>query len=156
MMKDYHVFKREVWDFELKLAVLNMQLRPLDVHECALAGQSMAEAIRHAVGTSEYLSAIVDTTTLEPLAIYGVASDEDDESTGIPWLLATEDFRMTKGWLKECKKEVFPEMQELYPYLQNYVYIGNRESILWLRWLGFKMYETEHDELLMFERRRDV
>lgn len=155
-MKDYHVFKKEEWDFELKLAILNMQLRPLDVHECALAGQSMAEAIKHAVDASEYLSAIVDATTLEPLAIYGVASDEDDESVGIPWLLAIPDFKMTKTWLKECKAEVFPEMQALYPTLRNYVYKGNRESILWLRWLGFSMHETEHDELLMFERRRDV
>ena len=66
---DYYVIKKDKWYSELTLRVLSMQLRALDVHECALAGQSMAEAIRHAVGSSEYLSAIMCTETMQPLAI---------------------------------------------------------------------------------------
>jgi len=150
----YNIIKVGDWDRTLLRDVLRMSLRPVDELECSFAGQSTKEAIRHAVDYSEYLTACVCKTSGQPQAIFGVASDHEDMNVGIPWLLATTDFGMDKAWLKECKHNVFPEMQALYPVLRNYVASENKESILWLKWLGFKMHDTEYPQLTLFERRR--
>jgi hypothetical protein len=123
--------------------VANMELRPIDVLECELAGSpnpriALLRAMQCSLDT--YCKIGVNTVTGLPEFIYGVAST-DDVTIGAPWLLATEDFKITPDWLKACRREVFPEMNATFPILRNFIHKENRESIAWLKWLGFEFHD---------------
>ncbi len=143
-------------DLTLRRDVLSMDLRASDVLECALAGQTAQEAIQHALKYSEYMDIGINIETGKPEFIYGVASDHEDATIGIPWLLATDDFKITKTWLKRCKYEVFPEMVSEYPILRNYTLSKNTDTIRWLTWLGFSFYAGPIADLTMFVRLKEV
>ena len=133
---------KEATEAELR-QVINMKLRPMDIIECRLTGEpntQMAIGKGLAVSENDYCKIGYNTITNRPDFVVGVAN-LGDPSTGVPWLLATSDLKITKDWLKACKNEVFPEVSKLYPILSNYVSKHNVEAIRWLRWLGFTIYD---------------
>jgi hypothetical protein len=129
---------------EVTELVLAMELREIDLIECALVGSkdSLDSIILGILNSGlTYCKAGFNTITGLPEFIFGVAAT-DNPIMGSPWMLATEDFKITKDWLKMCKGEVFPEMEATFPILSNFVHKDNQESIQWLRWLGFSFYDV--------------
>lgn len=121
--------------------VINMDLRAIDRVECDLVG--LGDSIMNGIIASglTYCKAGFNTITGCPEFIFGVAAT-DHPAIGSPWMLATEEFKITKDWLKMCKNEIYPEMDKTFPILQNFVHKENKESIAWLRWLGFSFYDV--------------
>jgi len=75
------------------------------------------------------------------MCIFGVNPIKDQ--IGIIWLLGTKFFdEHGNVFIFRCKT-VFDEVMRPYKYVLNYVYVENKKSIKWLRWLGFKIEEAE-------------
>jgi hypothetical protein len=131
-------------DPDIMQLVLDMELRPLDLLECALVGATddSTDIILHGILASGmvYCKAGFNLTTGLPEFIFGVSAT-DSPDIGTPWLLGTTDFVITKEWLKMCKYKIFPQMDGTFPILKNYVHKDNVESIRWLKWLGFTFYD---------------
>jgi len=128
---------------ELQEKTVNMKLRPIDILECRMAGTSdTKKAIALGMHLSEdyYCKIGVNTITNEPEFVWGIAST-GDPTLGVPWMLASNKFKITTDWLKRCKKEVLPEMNRTFPILRNFVHKNNTQSIAWLKWLGFSFYD---------------
>tara|TARA_R100000388_G_C7177304_1_gene126907 strand:+ start:90 stop:587 length:498 start_codon:yes stop_codon:yes gene_type:complete len=71
------------------------------------------------------------------IGMFGVGVDPEDKQRGIPWLLASDSiFDIQRTFIRESKKWVNSISQDYY-LLYNYVHIGNRPSIKWLKFLGF-------------------
>lgn len=125
--------------------IIGMELRPIDQLECAMVGSpdSPTSIMTGIFGSSSiYCKAGFNTKTGLPDFIFGVAKVDGQVAIGSPWLLATEDFKITKTWLRLCKEEFFPEAEKTFPVLMNYVHKDNQESIRWLSWLGFTFYDV--------------
>jgi hypothetical protein len=122
----------------------HMKLRLLDLIECRMVGSNdTKESIIKGVELSRdhFCKIGVNTITDRPEFIFGVASTPDP-TVGSPWLLATSDFKITTDWLKRCKKEMLPEINKTFPILRNFIHKENKQSKTWLKWLGFKFYDT--------------
>ena len=125
--------------------VIDMQLRPMDLLECELVGSpdgttSILTGILASSAT--YCKAGFNIKTGLPEFIFGVTPVDDQPAIGSPWMLATEDFKITKDWLRMCRDEIYPQMDKTFPILMNYVHKDNQESIRWLRWLGFSFHDV--------------
>lgn len=128
-----------------RLEVRNMKLRPMDILECRMVGNPYTyEAISAGIDLSvdHFCKVGMNTITDEPEFIFGVAATQDP-TVGSPWLLATSDFKITTDWLKRCKREMLPEINKTFPILRNFIHKENKQSKTWLKWLGFKFYDTE-------------
>lgn len=90
----------------------------------------------------------------EPIGVYGVVKTSLLMRTGRPWLLATPR-------ILECRKSVWAEslrfvqwMLDEYLHLSNYVSAENRDSIRWLKRLGFAIHEPQaygkHGEMFCY------
>lgn len=72
-----------------------------------------------------------------PSVIFGVAPICVLSGVASPWLLGTDESRKVRRvFLVEGRKHV-KEMLDMYPRLINYVDARNKQSIRWLKWLGF-------------------
>ena len=128
----------------LILQTRGMNLRAIDRLECKMVGStSPSDSIyRGLIQSRDHFCKIgVNTITNKPEFVFGVAST-NDPTIGSPWLLATEDFKITTDWLKRCKKEMLPQINKTFPILRNFIHKDNKQSMTWLRWLGFKFYDT--------------
>lgn len=129
----YHVF------------ACSMPLRPMDALECEMAGYpssqtAIAEGIRN---SPDYCKVGYNTETDDVDFVFGIARDIDNIAIGVPWMLAKDGFKITKSWLRHCRDVIFPEMNDTFPVLMNYVHKENKESIRWLKWLGFSFYDVD-------------
>lgn len=130
---------------ELVQKVLDMKLRPIDILECRMVGvYDIRESLAYGMYKSEphFCMIGLNTETNMPEFVWGVAPTEDP-TVGTPWLLATSDFKITTDWLKRCKRDIFPRMNDTFPILRNFIHKDNHESIRWLKWLGFEFYEVD-------------
>ena len=92
----------------------------------------------------------------EILCAFGVTDLLD--SQGIPWMIASKNLSDNKkSFLKACKV-IFPELKKHYQVMENYVDARNMDSIKWLEWLGFEVFDpvTFGLEKLPFHRFRMV
>jgi len=73
------------------------------------------------------------------MCIFGVVPQPGPLSSGVIWMLATEDFhKYAKIFARGCQ-DVVSDMINGYSYLFNYIHSENKVSINWLKWLGFKV-----------------
>lgn len=91
-----------------------------------------------------------------PICIFGVARGEDD-STGIPWMLGTDDLLKHSAKVARWGKLFVEAMQEEYALLKNIVYAGNEISQRWLEWMGFvvikdKPFDMSGEPFYLFYR----
>ena len=111
----------------------------------ATSGQAPKEAITTSIMRSDQLICYFDKDKL--LGIGGVGSELNGE--GVPWFLRTKYFN---SWKKKNKKSYLKSsrswiehMGETYLSMYNYVDKRNKESITWLKHLGFQFTQTvEH------------
>jgi hypothetical protein len=71
------------------------------------------------------------------IGMFGLGIDPVNKTHGIPWLLGSDDLLQVKRpFLKQSKIWV-DKISKDYTILYNYVHIGNKVSIKWLKYLGF-------------------
>lgn len=71
-----------------------------------------------------------------PFAVFGCS--RVDESTGVPWLLATDDLYKHKHFIARESIKWRDRLQKEYKILTNFVDVRNQDTIDWLKWLGFE------------------
>jgi hypothetical protein len=108
----------------------------------ACSGFNPREAILKSILGSQELICYFSKDNL--LGIGGVGVEEN--GNGIPWFLRTQYFHSWKkknkrSFLKSSKSWI-EHMGELYPAMSNYVDKRNKESITWLKHLGFRFTNT--------------
>ena len=77
----------------------------------------------------------------EPAAIFGIMTMSLLTGSGSPWLLATEKMVKNRKEFIKISKDHMVEAIKGYSFLENYVHVDNKESIRWLKWLGFKIHK---------------
>lgn len=78
-----------------------------------------------------------------PVCMWGVIEESMIGNVGTPWMVASKDIdSQAKVFLRHCRAPVM-EIFGRYDRLENYVDARNGRSIMWLRWLGFKIEEPE-------------
>ena len=78
-------------------------------------------------------------TDNEPCAMFGVVRESPISNKGIPWLLATDQMRLNKKRFLIDGVKYMRLILEIFPDLYNFVDTRNKESIRWLKWLGFEI-----------------
>ena len=101
------------------------------------------EALQRSVSLSD-LACCVHVNG-EPQVIFGLVKCGILSRNGVPWMLGTEHaLKYRREFLKQTPA-VIEEMLSVCDYLSNYVHVENRESIRWLKWLGFEIEDpTPH------------
>lgn len=90
------------------------------------------------------LSSVVYTVHYgEPTTMFGVAPQSILSGNGVVWALGTENVR--SNWMHFLRQSRYfiDLIWEGYDRLVNYVDARHKESILWLRWLGAKIYPAQ-------------
>ena len=102
------------------------------------------QALKSSLACSELAwTCLVEDT---PALMFGVArrgillSD-----TGVPWLLGADLFfkthsELNRVFLRQSQRYV-ALMLDRFPRLENYVHAGNKASIRWLKWCGFRLID---------------
>lgn len=79
----------------------------------------------------------------EPLVMMGLVKRDMLTGSGIVWMLgANRALKYRKEFLRQTKP-VIDEMLTICPRLCNMVHSKNRNSIQWLKWLGFTIDKPE-------------
>ena len=139
-------YKNHVKPFEVEfIDLLADNMCPVDKEEVyATSGCSPKTALLSSVMRSDQL--VCYFAQEELLGIGGVGLEANGD--GVPWFLRTNHFdswkqknlrsflRSTKSWIEH--------MGEIYPAMYNYVDVRNKESINWLKHLGFSLTNTVH------------
>ena len=131
----------------------SLNLRAIDVLECEMSGfTSSHEALAQGLRMSPYCKVGYNKTTDNIDFVFGVAEYPDEPHIGVPWLLATDKFKITKSWLRHCRDVIFPKVNNRYPILQNYCHKENLATQRWLSWLGFSFYNVEGQPYYLFTK----
>ena len=77
------------------------------------------------------------------VCMFGVGPAAIISTTGIPWLLTTDELEQHQFVFIRRSKKVIKKMLSDYSLLRNYVDERNIVAIKWLEWLGFKMLPSE-------------
>lgn len=117
-------------------------LRPADARELLASGyyetvEPIIASIRHSVEAWT----VFRKGSRVPLAIYGVGSNAPEES-GVPWLLAAEDFLSGRGDSKQfsrAARSVLEGWLDRWPLLYNQTHAHNLKHLRWLKWAGFTL-----------------
>jgi len=120
---------------------LAFTMRPADVRECwAAAHYSPLDALKHSMYfTAHPWSGMVDGHVM---AIWGVAKHSFLAKEGIPWMLTSNLVdKHTKEFLKQSKGLLETMLAES-SMLINMVDKRNKQSIRWLKWMGFEIGEA--------------
>jgi hypothetical protein len=77
------------------------------------------------------------------VAVLGVVKNSTLTDNGIPWLLGTNNIVKHYREFLGASPGVLDAMIDVCPNLMNHVYVENKISIRWLKWLGFTLSEPE-------------
>lgn len=121
----------------LDIAHIAENMREVDVKEIFLAsGHSPYQSLQLGFEASGICYTVfVDD---EEVGMFGVVKPTLLSNYGVIWFLATEKMELIKKtFIKLC----VPCINELFEVgvdrLENYVWVENKKSIRWLKWLGF-------------------
>lgn len=95
----------------------------------------------------------------KPVAMFGIIPK--DMSSGILWMLTTNELNnIGRLFVRNCK-EWFKEMLEIYPILDGFVDLRNKESIRWLTYIGvtwgdFKTMGIDNMTFKSFNFRKNI
>ncbi len=73
-----------------------------------------------------------------PVGMMGVSKPTLLSTTGIPWLLGTEEIVRSPRLFLIHSRNILNQMKKGYKKLQNYISVENTESLTWLKHLGFQ------------------
>ena len=76
------------------------------------------------------------------LAVFGCMADPNHQDTGIPWMIATSEFRTHPRDAAELTMAVVKVMQGNFKTLHNLVHCKHTIAQRWLTWCGFQICDT--------------
>lgn len=76
------------------------------------------------------------------MCIFGVNPVDGTGNIGVIWMLATKFFDDKFMIFASACKPVLEDLLKPFRYVFNYVYVENKKSIRWLKWLGFTFKEA--------------
>jgi len=121
---------------------LHSKLRSADLKEIrACSQESPLVALRRCYKSSE----LCWTVCLkgEVIGMFGAVSGGLISTKGVPWFLGSDKVMAERrSWVKNSKKYLSIMLKE-YTVLTNYVSADNRASKIWLKWMGFTLYDAE-------------
>lgn len=79
--------------------------------------------------------------TLNPIAVFGAAPVDEAGGLGSPWLLGTEEVYRHKALFLVEMKKYLDLGHDTFPRYINRVHADNRQTIGWLKHLGFEVGE---------------
>ena len=77
------------------------------------------------------------------LAAFGVIETNPFRKHGIIWMLSTRYTAQHKVYAGKWTRKGIAALLRDWEYLYNYVDDGNEETIVWLKWLGAKVYPAK-------------
>lgn len=110
-------------------------IRPMDALECRCLGQAPLDALR--VGMSGSTEPVVVEGSHGPIVAFGIIPISVMDRQGLPWLLGTTETPRHARALLGLSRPRLDAMAEGWRVLENIVHAENRQSIRWLRFLGF-------------------
>ena len=137
-------YKNHVKPFEVEfIDLLADNMCQVDKDEVfATSGQSPKTALLSSVSCTDQLICYFDGEEL--LGIGGIGLEPNGD--GVPWFLRTNHF---DSWKKKNKRSFLKSsrswiehMGEIYPAMYNYIDARNKESMTWLKHLGFRLTNT--------------
>lgn len=109
---------------------------PADAEELKAAGlEYSVEPFRSAIEGGRFLGAIWSHHA--PVAAFGCIAHVLDEKIGIPWMIATPEFRLHPREAMALSRQQVDLMQGAFDWLYNLVHCEHLVAIRWLMWLGF-------------------
>lgn len=110
-----------------------------DRAEIIAAGIDPLQAFTHGMEKSQITGAF--SLGEKALAVFGCMADPNHEQTGIPWMIATPEFRTHPRDAAELTMAVVEVMQHHFPKLHNLVHCKHLIAQRWLSWCGFQISE---------------
>lgn len=112
-------------------------LRPCDIEELEAGGNSdILETLVRSCEVSREVYVLCKEA--EPVALFGVAGEG---RVGVPWLLGSTVLDSLPRIVLTESRTIVHNMKTQYDRLENFVYVKNRRSRKWLKWLGFSEEE---------------
>lgn len=107
----------------------------------AASYQTPLRALSQAIEQSDYSA--VGTIDGEPVLMWGVLCESFIGRLGVPWMIGTKMLDNNAFvFLRRCRAPLMKVLNN-YDRLENYVDVRNTKSISWLRWMGFKIEESQ-------------
>lgn len=78
-----------------------------------------------------------------PVVAFGLVITSVLTGAGTPWMLASKDVKKCRSELLKKTPSVIDSMLVICPKLSNHVHADNRQSVRWLKWLGFTIDDPE-------------
>lgn len=110
-----------------------------DRAEVIAAGIDPLQAFTHGMDQSPISGAF--SLDDRPLAAFGCLPDTINPGAGIPWMIATPEFRTHPRDAAELTMAVVEVMQHHFPKLHNLVHCKHLIAQRWLSWCGFQISE---------------
>jgi len=120
--------------------VLAPKLRESDVSEVWASHKvTPLEALTYSFSVKEHMTfSIIGNEDQGVIGMFGVVPSYHKD-WGIAWLLTSDElYEHRKQFLDECPKWI-QKMETKYNYLYNHVHTCNKQSMAWMRGLGFKV-----------------
>ncbi len=118
--------------------ILQRGLRAADVQECLdLTGNPIEGELRESVARSERCWAWLNKDG-SVFSLFGVAPACGIDECGMPWLIATDDYKSHRKDFVRLVRPYVTEMGRGYEYLSNFVSESHTDSIGWLKYAGFE------------------
>ena len=125
---------------------MDLDLRPMDEKECALAGLSPREALASGKESTFAYAVEVDG---EPVAFWGYSSETLLDDKCYAWLLTRPQIEKYKFHFARTSVRLISHIHESYREIYCLADEEYREATRWLLWLGFKPVRRLPEGLLM-------
>ncbi len=119
------------------IAHVALNARGADVQEVDRAtGLSVLAAMRYSAEVSDEVNVIRDDDGV-PFCIYGCATNPEDASQGVPWMIATDRLKRNRKFFHWVAVNWHHHLLSRYERLANYADADNTQSLRWLASLGY-------------------
>lgn len=115
-----------------------LNISPEDAAELTAAGLEPMESFLSGISKSVIVGLVIKDDA-EPVALFGCVPDTRQPNTGIPWMVATPEFRKHPRDGMALSRQVVGQMQEKFNHLHNLVHNEHWTVIRWLSWCGFTL-----------------
>jgi len=116
--------------------VHNLKLRQKDIDELyASTGLPPKEALIQCVDSLKNTWVVIHNDKIE--GVFGVHGYPFNSTIGVPWFLATDEFDNFRFWFARYSITGIKIMLDEHPILINLIDARQKDSIEWLKWLGF-------------------
>lgn len=118
-------------------------LRSVDMKELGAAVQCLPEEDvlnGYENSTRKWMIIQYEDNLFIPIALFGIQAHG---RVGIPWMVATDGLKKISKFIMKHVMEYLDIMKETYDILVNFVDVRNRDSIKWLKRIGFKFDEAK-------------